>query len=99
MMYVVSFLDRSKCLVGQTPEMKRRQLAALTLLVSGCAIFVFPTVGPGLGLVALSVAVSGFISVQPLFWTFPSAYLADVAAAGGIALIGMGNLGGFSLRI
>jgi nitrate/nitrite transporter NarK len=43
----------------------------------------------------LSIAVSGFISVQPIFWTFPTAYLADVAAAGGIALIGTGNVGGF----
>jgi hypothetical protein len=48
-----------------------------------------------MGLVALSIAVSGFIAVQPLFWTFPTSYLADRAAAGGIALIGMGNLGGF----
>ena len=72
-----------------------RQVAAVTLFVAGCASFVFPTAGPRLGLVALSIAVSGFISVQPLFWTFPTAYLADVAAAGGIALIGMGNLGGF----
>jgi MFS family permease len=72
-----------------------RPIAAFILLVAGCASFVFPTAGPKLGLVALSIAVSGFISVQPLFWTFPTAYLADVAAAGGIALIGMGNLGGF----
>ncbi len=72
-----------------------RQVAASILFVAGCASFVFPTAGPKLGLVALSIAVSGFISVQPLFWTFPTAYLADVAAAGGIALIGMGNLGGF----
>jgi MFS family permease len=72
-----------------------REVAAWILLVAGCASFVFPTAGPRLGLVALSIAVSGFISVQPLFWTFPTAYLADVAAAGGIALIGMGNLGGF----
>jgi predicted MFS family arabinose efflux permease len=72
-----------------------RQAATLTLLVAGCASFVFPTAGPKLRLVALSIAMSGFISVQPLFWTFPTAYLADVAAAGGIALIGMGNLGGF----
>jgi MFS family permease len=72
-----------------------RQIAAFILLVAGCASFVFPTAGPKLGLVALSIAVSGFISVQPLFWTFPTAYLSDVAAAGGIALIGMGNLGGF----
>jgi predicted MFS family arabinose efflux permease len=72
-----------------------RPVAALILLIAGCASFVFPTAGPKLGLVALSIAVSVFISVQPLFWTFPTAYLADVAAAGGIALIGMGNLGGF----
>jgi MFS family permease len=74
---------------------KHRQLAALTLLVSGCASFVFPSAGPRVGLMALSVAVSGFIAVQPLFWTFPTGYLADRAKAGGIALIGTGNLGGF----
>ena len=74
---------------------RHRQLAALTLLISGCASFIFPTAGPRMGLVALSIAVSGFIAVQPLFWTFPTGYLADRAAAGGIALIGIGNLGGF----
>jgi MFS family permease len=72
-----------------------RWLAASILLVSGAAAFVFPTAGPRLGILALSIAVSGFISVQPIFWTFPTAYLADVAAAGGIALIGTGNVGGF----
>ncbi len=72
-----------------------RQFAALTLFVAGCASFAFPTAGPRLGLVTLSLAVSGFIAVQPLFWTFPTGYLADHAAAGGIALIGMGNIGGF----
>jgi MFS family permease len=74
---------------------KHRQLASLTMLISGCASFVFPTAGPRVGLVALSFAVAGFIAVQPLFWTFPTGYLADRAAAGGIAVIGMGNLGGF----
>jgi MFS family permease len=72
-----------------------RQLAALTLFVAGCASFAFPTAGPRLGLVTLSIAVSGFIAMQPLFWTFPTGYLADRAAAGGIALVGMGNIGGF----
>ena len=71
-----------------------RTYAALTLLVAGCASFAFPSTGPVLGLVALSLAVSGFITVQPLFWTLPTAYLADRAAAGGIALIGTGNFGG-----
>ena len=72
-----------------------KQVAALILLISGAASFVFPTAGPRIGILALSLAVSGFIAVQPIFWTFPTAYLADVAAAGGIALIGTGNLGGF----
>ena len=72
-----------------------RGFAALALLIAGCASFAFPTAGPGLGLLMLSIAVSGFIAVQPLFWTFPTGYLADRAAAGGIALIGTGNLGGF----
>lgn len=72
-----------------------RKLAAWTLFVAGCASLVFPTAGPVTALVALSIAVSGFVAVQPLFWTLPTGYLADRAAAGGIALIGMGNLGGF----
>lgn len=72
-----------------------RAMAAWTLLVAGSASLAFPTAGPVMGLVALSIGVSGFIAVQPLFWTFPTGYLADRAAAGGIALIGMGNLGGF----
>lgn len=71
-----------------------RSCAAYTLLVAGLASFIFPMAGPVVGLVALSFAVSGFITVQPLFWTFPTSYLADRAAAGGIAVIGMGNLGG-----
>lgn len=75
---------------------KHRQLAALALLVSGCASFIFPASGPRLGLVALSISASGFIAVQPLFWTFPTGYLADRAAAGGLALINaLGALGGF----
>ncbi len=74
---------------------RHRSLAALILLASGMASFVFPAAGPLVGLMALSVAVAGFIAVQPLFWTFPTGYLADRAAAGGIALIGMGNVGGF----
>ncbi|HKF46348.1 MAG TPA: MFS transporter [Terracidiphilus sp.] len=72
-----------------------KKMAVWTLLAAGAASMVFPTAGPVVGLAALSVAVSGFIAVQPLFWTFPTGYLADRAAAGGIALIGVGNLGGF----
>jgi hypothetical protein len=49
-----------------------------------------------LGVAAFCVAAVGFVSVQPLFWTLPSNYLAGIAAAGGIAMINsIGNLGGF----
>jgi MFS family permease len=74
---------------------RHRLLASLTMLLAGCASFAFPSSGPRIGLLALSIAVSGFIAVQPLFWMFPTRYLSDRAAAGGIAVIGMGNLGGF----
>lgn len=72
-----------------------RLLAVNTLFVSGAASFAFPACGPAMGLAMLAIAVSGFVAVQPLFWTFPTGYFADRAAAGGIALIGVGNVGGF----
>ena len=72
-----------------------RRFASLAMLAAGCASFVFPAAGPLPALAAISIAVSGLIAAQPIFWTFPTAYLADEAAAGGIALIGTGNLGGF----
>lgn len=74
---------------------RHRLLASLTLMISGCASLTFPTAGPRIGLAMLSLAAAGFIAVQPLFWMFPTRYLADRAAAGGIAVIGVGNLGGF----
>ena len=74
---------------------QRRRVAAVAMLVSGVASFAFPSAGPVLGLMALSIAAAGFLGVQPIFWTFPTAYLADRAAAAGIAMITMGNLGGF----
>jgi MFS family permease len=72
-----------------------RNLAALTMLAGAVAGFVFPNAGLVGGVIALCVAASAFVAVQPLFWTMPTGYLADAAKAGGIALIGTGNLGGF----
>lgn len=73
-----------------------RLLAVLTLAISGLASVLFPASGPVVALFALCVAASGFIAVQPLFWRFPTSYLAGSAAAGGIALINaLGTLGGF----
>lgn len=72
-----------------------RRMAVVILLVTSVASLVFPAAGPAVGLLALSIAASGIIAVQPIFWTFPTGYLADRAAAGGIAIVTMGNLGGF----
>jgi len=73
-----------------------RQLASITLLISGCASLALPMVRPYMGLVALSIAISGLIAAQPLFWTLPTSYLAGRTAAGGLAIINaLGSVGGF----
>lgn len=76
---------------------QRRTVAALTLVVSGLGIAASVSFSsPLLGILALCFAASGFISVQPVFWTFPGSFLAGSAAAGAIALINsFGALGGF----
>jgi MFS family permease len=77
---------------------RRRQIASLTML--GCAIGMALSVllapVPLLALAALCLAVAGFIAVQPLFWTMPTAYLGGAAAASGLALVNtLGALAGF----
>lgn len=72
-----------------------RTVAITALLIAGLASLVFPSAGPREGIFALSVAISGLIAVQPIYWTFPTGYLADRAKAGGVALINTGSLGGF----
>lgn len=76
---------------------QRRPIAALTLLMAAAGIACSVSVAsPLLGVLALCFAASGFIAVQPVFWTFPSSFLAGSAAAAGIALINsFGALGGF----
>jgi hypothetical protein len=71
--------------------------ALMTMLASALSIAVSVNAGsPLTALIALCLAAAGFIAVQPLFWTFPTAYLGGAAAAGGIALINsLGALGGF----
>jgi MFS family permease len=78
---------------------ERRWTAAFTLAVAGAGIAgsAVASDSPLVALVALCVAASGFIAVQPLFWTFPTGYLSGAAAAGGIALVNsFGAAGGFT---
>jgi D-galactonate transporter len=51
---------------------------------------------PIVALVGLCIAQAGMMSMLPVFWTLPSAFLSGTAAAGGIALINsVANIGGF----
>ena len=48
-------------------------------------------------MLGMSIATMGIMSVLPIFWSIPTAYLGGAAAAAGIALINsFGNLSGFA---
>lgn len=71
-------------------------LAAVVLAISAGASTLFLASSGVLAMVALCVAASSFIGVQPVFWTFPTGYLSGQAAAAGIDVINaLGALGGF----
>lgn len=74
-----------------------RGIGATMLLLSAAGLAISAlTSSPLLAVAALSMAAAGLITVQPLFWTLPTALLGGAGAAGGIALINsIGNLGGF----
>ncbi|WPH12179.1 MFS transporter [Variovorax paradoxus] len=70
-------------------------LVVLAVSAAGIAVSV-NAASPLVALIALCFAAAGFIAVQPVFWSFPTAYLGGAAAAGGIALINsLGAMGGF----
>ncbi len=75
---------------------RRRQVVVSVLVACALGLSLATNVWPVIALIGLCIAAAGFISVQPVFWTFPTERLAGAAAAGGIALINsIGNLGGF----
>lgn len=75
----------------------RRYLAASAFAGSAglilCGIFAHHVV---FGMAALTLATVGVLTMMPLFWTLPTAFLGGTAAAAGIAVINsFGNLAGF----
>ncbi len=76
---------------------KHRLFAVISLILGCLGIAASVTiVTPLLIFVAICIGISGFIAVQPLFWTFPARMFSGNAAAAGIALINtIGALGGF----
>jgi hypothetical protein len=75
---------------------RRAWVGAAALAIAAAGIVAAAADHPWTAMVGLCLAAAGFISVQPVFWTFPSGELAGRIAAGGIALINScGALGGF----
>ena len=76
---------------------QRRTMLVILLSVTAVATCLFPVLPPILSLVCISMAATGVIAVQPLFWTFPAQYLSGRLAAAGLAAINaIGALGGFA---
>jgi nitrate/nitrite transporter NarK len=79
----------------------RRRIWGTWLFVStGVCIFGSAWAGanhlPVVGIILITLAVCSFLSVGPISWSYPSAFLTGTAAAAGIGLINsLGNLGGF----
>lgn len=82
----------------QLSQPRKRFLASACVAAGSLGLAASGLFGnPALAVAGLSVAAAGYVTVQPVFWTFPAAYLTGPAAAGGIALINsLGNLGGFA---
>lgn len=79
----------------------RRRIWGTWLFVStGLCIFGSAWAGanhlPALGIILITLAVCSFLSIGPIAWSYPTAFLTGTAAAAGIGLINsLGNLGGF----
>lgn len=75
---------------------RRFHLAAAASLGGIGWIVASNATNPYVGLAGLCLAQMGMLSMLPVFWTLPTAFLTGAAAAGGIALINsVANIGGF----
>ena len=87
-------------LVGQSSDRRsERRWHLVVLALLGAAGLVLAGVfndQPVLGMMALTLGTAGILSVLPVFWTLPTAFLTGASAAAGIALVNsIGNLAGF----
>jgi ACS family tartrate transporter-like MFS transporter len=78
---------------------ERRWHTLLPLLLGAVAFALAPATRGHMSLTiaCFMLAFTGIKSYQPSFWSLPSLFLTDAAAAGSIGLINsLGNLGGFA---
>ncbi|MEO8427455.1 MAG: MFS transporter [Verrucomicrobiota bacterium] len=80
-------------------RLKERRLHAVTPILIGATALALAPFTRGhlfLTIVCFMLAFAGFKSYLPAFWSLPSLFLTEAAAAGSIGLINsIGNLGGF----
>jgi MFS family permease len=79
---------------------RRRNWGTWFYVLTGVSILMSGWAGannqPILGILFITIAVASFLSVGPITWSYPTAFLTGTAAAAGIGLINsLGNLGGF----
>lgn len=79
---------------------RRRNWGTSFYILTGLAILGSAWAGannlPIIGILFITIAVASFLSVGPITWSYPTAFLTGTAAAAGIGLINsLGNLGGF----
>ncbi len=75
---------------------RRGHLAIAALLAATGWALTASSPSPAWSLIGLCIAQTGMMSMLPVFWTLPTAFLTGAAAAGGIALINsVANIGGF----
>lgn len=75
---------------------RRIHLAIAAFLGAAGWAITATTSSPALSLAGLCLAQTGMMSMLPVFWTLPTAFLTGAAAAGGIAMINsVANIGGF----
>lgn len=80
----------------RTRERRLHAVVPITLGMAGLVLVPFTRGHLALTITAFMLIVAGIKAYQPAFWSLPSLFLTDVAAAGSIGLINsVGNLGGF----
>lgn len=96
--YIVAIIAMNLINRSSDRHAERRWHFAIPAVLGGLGL-IFSAVfvqNPLYSIIALSVGCAGILTICPLFWTFPTAFLGGTAAAGGIALINsLGNLSGF----
>ncbi|MGG7650016.1 MFS transporter [Pseudomonas sp. ES4] len=96
--YIVSIIAMSLINRSSDKHAERRWHFAIPAIIGGVGLILSAVFvqSPVYSIIALTVGCAGIMTITPLFWTFPTAFLGGTAAAGGIAMINsLGNLSGF----